>query len=97
MSKAAGPLIHSKFGEIIVLAENMNARLGQMSMRDAHIRGSFGVDSYRSKNAELFLSLCSGWQLFLAGTSFRRSSRRRTPPGVPRFGQATNPNRSHCH
>ena len=62
--------------DIVVLAGDMNARVGRLSPSEAHIGGPFGLDSCRSENGDRLLALCSDHHLFLASTNFRSSYHR---------------------
>ena len=64
----------AKRGEVVILAGDMNARVGRLSSNEAQLGGPFGLDTCRSENGERLLTLCSEHRLFLASTNFRRSN-----------------------
>ena len=61
--------------DIVILAGDLNARVGRLSSDEAHLGGHYGLDSCRSDNGDRFLSLCSDHNLFLASMNFRHSKR----------------------
>ena len=62
--------------DIVILAGDLNARVGQLLPSEAHLGGPFGLDSCRSDNGDRLLALCSEHHLFLVSTNFRRSNQR---------------------
>jgi exonuclease III len=62
--------------DVVILAGDLNARVGRLSPSEKHLGGHHGLDSVRNDNGDRLLSLCSDHQLFLASTNFRHSRRR---------------------
>ncbi|WP_432422671.1 endonuclease/exonuclease/phosphatase family protein [Streptococcus dysgalactiae] len=69
-------LLKASRTDIVILAGDLNARVGQLLPCEAHLGGPFGLDSCRSDNGDRLLALCSDHRLFLASTNFRRSNQR---------------------
>ena len=61
--------------DIVILAGDMNARIGRLSSSELHLGGRYGLDNCRSDNGERFLHLCADHNLYIASTNFRHSSR----------------------
>ena len=57
--------------DIVVLAGDMNAKVGRLSQSERYLGGHFGVDSCRTDNGERFLQLCTDHRLFIASTNFQ--------------------------
>ena len=57
--------------DIVILAGDLNARVGRLSPDEVHLGGRYGLDSSRSDNGDRLLSLCSDHRLFLVSTNFR--------------------------
>jgi exonuclease III len=62
--------------DIVLLAGDLNARVGRLSVNEARLGGQFGLDNGRSDNGNRLLHLCADHGLFLASTNFRHSKRR---------------------
>ena len=61
--------------DIVVLAGDLNARVGRLTSFESHLGGRFGLDCQRTDNGDRLLSLCSEHRLFLVSTNFRHSKR----------------------
>jgi hypothetical protein len=56
--------------DIVVLAGDLNARVGRLSLEEAQLGGPHGLDSHRNDNVERLLSVCMDHGLFLASLNF---------------------------
>ena len=61
----------AKRSDIIILAGDMNAQIGQLHSSETHLGGHFSVDAQRTDNGDRLLQLCNDHQLFLASTNFQ--------------------------
>ena len=77
--------------DVVILAGDLNARVGRLSADESHLGGCFGLECSRSDNGERLLSLCSEHRLFLSSTNFKHSKRRsatwRPPSPAISWGQ----------
>ena len=77
----------SRSSDIILLAGDLNAQVGELSESESRLGGVFGLPARRSDNGDRLLQLCAEYNLFLSSTSFRnRACRRATwrPPSENR-------------
>jgi exonuclease III len=61
--------------DIVVLAGDLNARVGRLNLEEAQLGGPHGLDSHRNDNGERLLSVCMDNGLFLASLNFRHRKR----------------------
>ncbi|MES9976933.1 MAG: reverse transcriptase domain-containing protein [Candidatus Thiodiazotropha sp.] len=57
--------------DIVVLAGDLNARVGRLTTTESHLGGHHGLDSCRTDNGERLLQICSDHKLYLSSVSFR--------------------------
>ena len=62
--------------DIIILAGDMNAQIGQIHSSGTHLGGQSSVDAQRTENGDRLLQLCNDHQLFLASTNFQHKRSR---------------------
>ncbi|MGL5405228.1 MAG: endonuclease/exonuclease/phosphatase family protein, partial [Propionibacteriaceae bacterium] len=78
----------AKNTDIVVLAGDMNARIGQLDTNELHLGGGFAVDSVRNDNGDRLLQLCTDHQLFLSSTSFQHKRSHRVTWKPPRSDES---------
>ena len=61
--------------DIVILAGDMNARVGRLQMSELHIGGQQSLDTHRNDNGIRFLDLCSSNRLFIVNLNFRHKKR----------------------
>lgn len=74
--------------DIVILAGDLNAKVGRLTATESHLGGAFGIESLRSDNGDRLLNLCSDHRLYLTSTSFRHRSRRSATWRPPCANQA---------
>ncbi|GAA53500.1 craniofacial development protein 2 [Clonorchis sinensis] len=66
-------LRRAKSSDIVVVAGDLNAQVGRLSVSETQLGGRHGLDSVRTDNGERLLQLCADRRLFLCSTYFRNS------------------------
>ena len=74
----------AKRSDIIILAGDMNAQIGQLHSSETHLGGNFSVDTQRTDNGDRLLQLCNDQQLFFASSNFRHKRSQRMTWKPPR-------------
>lgn len=64
-----GLLGTTKRGDIVILVDGVNARVGRLSSNETHIKGPFGLHSCHSENKKRSLALVLDHHLFFASRS----------------------------
>ena len=81
----------ARSSDIVILAGDMNAQVGQLSDSESQLGGKFSLAGRRSENGERLMHTCAEHRLFLAGTSFRNRRRRlatwRNPSSLHKWSQ----------
>jgi hypothetical protein len=77
--------------DIIVLAGDLNARIGRLTSDETHLGGMHGLEITRNDNGDRLLTLCTDHRLFLASSNFRHRKRQlatwRPPSALQRWTQ----------
>ena len=69
-------LRRAKSSDIVVVAGDLNAQVGRLSVSETQLGGRHGLDSVRTDNGERLFQLCADRRLFLCSTNFRNSRSR---------------------
>jgi len=76
----------AKSSDIIILAGDMNAQVGQLSQFETHLGVIYGVRANRTDNGNRLLQTCADHNLYLASTNFVHKKRHCVTwrsPGLP--------------
>ena len=82
-----GLLRLARSSDIIVVAGDMNAQMGTLSLSEAKLGGRLGLRSERTDNGERLLQLCGYLGLFLCSTNFRNNKKHLATWRSPMNGQ----------
>ena len=81
----------ARSSDIVILAGDMNAQVGQLSDSESQLGGKFSLAGRRSENGERLMHTCAEHRLFLASTNFRNRGRRlatwRNPSSLHKWSQ----------
>ncbi|MGL5799640.1 MAG: endonuclease/exonuclease/phosphatase family protein, partial [Plesiomonas sp.] len=73
----------SRSSDIVVIAGDLNAQVGQLNDDETVLGGKFSYGSHRTDNGDRLLQACAEHRLFLTSTSFRRNERQMTTWKAP--------------
>ena len=74
--------------DIVILAGDLNARVGRLCTVESRLGGPHGLDACRNDNGERLLQLCADNRLYLSSLSFRHKKRHLATWRSPNSGHA---------